>query len=216
MTSATNPAPRTDRLLVGAFREVRDRFARKESVSLKHYLAPLGERSGIMGCAILAIPFLSPVSLGPLTIPASALIALLAFRLLRRTEGAPLPDRFLRAPVPEAAHRFMARVLVRMVRLKRRFVRPRRSELVAGRRGEVICGCLLVGGAFLLAIPVPMLPLTNTFPALGIILTAVGWVERDGLLTLLSVGIHAIGALVLGAVFGAALWAGTAVLQGAG
>jgi hypothetical protein len=38
----------------------------------------------------------------------------------------------------------------------------------------------------LLAVPVPLLPMTNTFPALGIILVALGWIERDALLTVLG------------------------------
>ncbi|HEV2735921.1 MAG TPA: exopolysaccharide biosynthesis protein, partial [Longimicrobiaceae bacterium] len=38
-------------------------------------------------------------------------------------------------------------------------------------------------GALLLAVPVPLLPLTNTVPALAILCFAMGWTHRDGLLT---------------------------------
>jgi hypothetical protein len=67
-----------------------------------------------------------------------------------------------------------------------RFSRPRHPRLVAGRRGRVICGLGLMGGAVLLAIPIPLLPLTNTIPTLGILCFGLGWAERDGLMTILG------------------------------
>src|SRR5690606_40819141 len=49
--------------------------------------------------------------------------------------------------------------------------------------------------------------LTNTFPALGILLFALGWLERDGLLTLLGSA-----SLVLSAAIFAALGAAVALV----
>jgi hypothetical protein len=192
----TERAPRTERLLVASFREVRGLFARNEAVSVGHYLRPLGAQSAALGCAILALPFLWPLSLGPLTIPASVLIVMMAVQIARPGNRGALPERFLAAPISEKAHRLMTRLLLAMIRLKRRFVRPRGASLVAGRTGRWICSGLLVFGALLLAVPIPVLPFTNTLPAAAIIFAAVGWCERDGFMTILS-GVSQLLALAL-------------------
>ena len=179
-------------------------YRRGSVPTLRHLLVPLGAEASAFAAALLALPFLSPVSLGPITTPVSVLIALLGWQLLRAREGAPLPERFLDVSVPQAAHRAMTSVLRRVHRWMHRVSRPRLVHLVEGGRGRMLCGIGIVAGALLLAVPIPLLPLTNTFPALGILLFALGRLERDGLLTVLgsaalvvSVGIFgALGAAV--------------------
>lgn len=153
---------------------------------LRDLLEPLGPEGAALGAALLSLPFLLPVSLGPITSPFSVLIALLAVQLLRRREGAPLPARVLDVSVPQAVHRVMSKVLRRVRRWVHAVSRERMTHLVEGPRGRFLCGAGILAGAVLLAVPVPLLPLTNTFPALSVLLFALGWVERDGLLTVLG------------------------------
>lgn len=168
---------------------------------------PLGAEAAALAAALLALPFLSPVSLGPVTTPVSLLIALLGWQLLRRREGSPLPERLLDVPVPRTAHRMMTSVLRRTHRWVHLISRPRLGHLVQGERGRILCGAGIIAGALLLAVPIPLLPLTNTFPALGILLFALGRLERDGLLILLG-----FASLLLSVAIFAALGAAVAFL----
>lgn len=192
------------RILRRALAETGARYGQGSAPTVRHLLVPLGAEATALAAALLALPFLSPVSLGPITTPASLLIALLGWQVLRQREGTPLPERLLDVSVPQAAHRAMGAVLRHAHRWLSRVSRPRLVHLVDGGRGRVLCGAGVLAGAILLAVPIPLLPLTNTFPALGILLFALGRLERDGLLTvlgslalLLSAGIFAaLGAAV--------------------
>ena len=169
-----------------ALAETSGHYGRGSAPSVRDLLAPLGTGASALAAALLALPFLSPVSMGVITMPASVLIALLGWQLLRQREGSPLPDRFLDVSVPHAAHRAMTAVLRRADRWMHRISRPRLVHLIEGRRGRILCGAGIVVGAVLLAVPIPLLPLTNTFPALAILLFSLGWLERDGMLTVLG------------------------------
>lgn len=187
------------RVLRRALAETGAHYGQGSAPTVRHLLAPLGAEATALAAALLALPFLSPVSLGPITTPASLLIALLGWQVLRQREGAPLPQRLLDVSVPRGAHRAMSAVLRRAHRWMSRISRPRMVHLVDGRRGGVLCGAGVVAGAILLAVPIPLLPLTNTFPALGILLFALGRLERDGLLTVLG----ALSLLLSAAIFAA-------------
>jgi hypothetical protein len=202
------------RLLRRALARTRPHYATGAAPTLGDLLVPLGREATALAAALLALPFLSPVSLGPITTGASVLIALLGCQLLRADHAAPLPARLLRLPVRWAAHRAMHTALRRVHRLMHRLSRPRLLHLVAGRRGRLICGAGLIAGALLLAVPIPLLPLTNTFPALGVLLFALGWLERDGVLTLLGGTAHVLSALVFAALGVAVAAVGWDVVQG--
>lgn len=168
----------------------------------------------MLAAALLALPFLSPVSLGPVTTPVSLLIALLGWQLLFQREGAPLPERLLDVSVPRGAHRVMTSVLRRTHRWLHRVSRPRLVHLVVGTRGRILCGVGIVAGALLLAVPIPLLPLTNTFPALGILLFALGRLERDGLLVLLGSASLLLSVAIFGALGAAVAFLGWEAVHG--
>lgn len=194
------------RVLRRALAETGAHYGHGSAPTVRHLLVPLGAEATALAAALLALPFLSPVSLGPITTPASLLIALLGWQVLRQRVGTPLPERLLDVSVPQAAHRAMSAVLRRAHWWMSRVSRPRLLHLVDGGRGRVLCGAGVLAGAILLAVPIPLLPLTNTFPALGILLFALGRLERDGLLTVLGSG-----ALLLSAAIFAALGAAVSV-----
>jgi hypothetical protein len=202
------------RLLRRALAATGGHYGRGSAPTLRHLLHPLGAEASALTAALLALPFLSPVSLGPVTTPASVLLALLGWQMLREREGAPLPERLLRVSVPQAVHRGMTVAVRRVHRWLHRISRPRLPRLVEGRRGRLVCGGGMLAGAVLLAVPIPLLPLTNTFPALGILLFALGRLERDGLLAVLGAAALVLSAGIFGA-YGAAVYLlGWEVVQG--
>lgn len=196
------PAEMLRRALAEAGGKYRDGGA----ASVGDLLRPLGPGAGALGAALLALPFLSPVSLGPVTTPASAAIGLLGWRLTRDGH-APLPDRLMRVRLPRPVHRAMGRTLEAVLARVERVSRARHRHLVDGARGRRLCGAGILLGALLLAVPVPLLPLTNTVPALAILCFAMGWTHRDGLLTAWGGA-----ALVLSTVIFAALGTAAALL----
>jgi hypothetical protein len=183
----TDPAPAhggtPGEMLRRALAEAGGRYSDVGAASVGDLLRPLGPGAGALGAALLALPFLSPVSLGPVTTPASAAIALLGWRLARGHGNAPLPERLMRVRLPVAVHRAMGRTLEAVLARVERVSRVRHARLVEGARGRRLCGGGILLGALLLAVPVPLLPLTNTVPALAILCFAMGWTHRDGLLT---------------------------------
>ncbi|MCX7718710.1 MAG: exopolysaccharide biosynthesis protein [Candidatus Sumerlaeaceae bacterium] len=218
---------RTERLVVRVLREMRLKYRRGESVTLSDLVVPLGPRAAALGSAIMAAPFVLPVSLGPLTLPASLLICLLSLGLMAGALKMAGPHRqaalnqgrlgswlarqrmrLMATPFPEAIHRVLSRFARSTVKWKRRLSRPRLFGLVDGWRGEAICGAGLLVGALLLMVPLPLIPLGNTFPALAIVLFAVGWTERDGLLSLLG----CVMLVVTLAYFAVVAWAATGAL----
>lgn len=169
-----------------ALSATRGHYREGSAPTVGHLVSSLGKEAAALSAALLALPFLSPLSLGPITTPVSAVIAILGWQLLRSSSASHVGTRFLRVQVPYAVHHAMTTVLRRVHRLVHRSSRERITHLVEGRRGRLICAVGIIAGAVLLAVPIPLLPLTNTFPALGILLFALGWLERDGLMTLLG------------------------------
>ncbi|HEX8390830.1 MAG TPA: exopolysaccharide biosynthesis protein [Longimicrobium sp.] len=208
------PRPRgTGALLRHALMEMERAYETAGRATLRDLLRPLGTRQTALGAALLALPFLSPVSLGPITTPASLLIALLGVRMLRRRDDAPVPERLLRVQVPRSVHTVMVAMLQRVSHWADRGRGARRSPWVRGTAGRRLCGAGVLAGALLLAVPVPLLPLTNTLPAAGIILFVLGWTNQDLRLTRYGMGALA-GSLLLFATLGAAAaTAGWAAVQ---
>jgi hypothetical protein len=74
----------------------------------------------------------------------------------------------------------------KLLKFCRIFTRERLESWISGDRGQRLVGWLILVGGALLAIPVANLPLNNFFPALMIIFACLGWLERDGLMILVS------------------------------
>jgi hypothetical protein len=127
---------------------------------------------------VLTIPFLLPVSIPGTSTPFGLLIALNAVGLaLHKSPW--LPARLMQRRI--AAEQLMAMLEkgVQLFARLERLIRPR--LLVLTHRASVgRLNVLLLGfSAILLMAPLP-LPLSNTLPAYGVLLLAVGNLERDG------------------------------------
>jgi hypothetical protein len=195
---------RAGELLRHALMEMERRYETAGSATVGDLLHPLGQRQAALGAALLALPFLSPVSLGPITTPVSLLIAVLGLRLLRERDDLPVPARLLRVNVPRSVHAVMGSMLHRVSRWMDGGRAARPSPWVRGSRGRRLCGAGVLVSALLLAVPVPLLPLTNTLPAAAVILFALGWANQDLRLTRYGIGAAA-GAVLLFTALGAAV-----------
>ncbi|MFA6955705.1 MAG: exopolysaccharide biosynthesis protein [Thermoanaerobaculia bacterium] len=173
--------------LAHALHELEDRYERSGRATIGDMLEPLGHRAGTLGAALFALPFLSPISLGPLTTVASVVIALIGIGLVSNREDSPIPRRIRAMSVPRAAYRALRGALERLPRWMRR-THPSPPRWVQGATGRMLCGVGIVTGAALLAVPIPFMPLTNSLPALAIIGFALGWTNQDGRLAGFGIG----------------------------
>jgi hypothetical protein len=173
--------------LAHALHELEDRYERSGRATIGDMLEPLGHRAGTLGAALFALPFLSPISLGPLTTVASVVIALIGIGLVSNRADSPIPRRIRAMSVPRAAYRALRGALERLPRWMRR-THASPPRWVQGATGRMLCGVGIVTGAALLAIPIPFMPLTNSLPALAIIGFALGWTNQDGRLAGFGIG----------------------------
>src|SRR5262245_56601381 len=149
-----------------------------EGLTLQTLFDWLGERSLLIYSIILTIPFLLPVSIPGTSTPFGFLIALNAVGLMLQKPPC-VPTRLMShhlarhqlVPVLEKGSQLFARL--------EKLIRPR-LLLLTHRATIGRLNILLLGfSGLLLAVPLP-LPLSNTLPAYGALLLAVGSLERDG------------------------------------
>ena len=173
------------------------------AVTLRELLGLVGEQGLLVFCAVLAMPFLLPVSLPFMSTALGAPMALIAFAII--TNRVPwLPDRLLDHALPGVTVRH---VLERAEHAASRFehlVRPRVLVLTATPQVNSLNGVALMAAVLLLMAPLPLVPLANTLPGIAIILLCLGMAERDGMMIVAG---YVMGALAAAYVVGIAWFA---------
>ena len=190
------PAPK----LSADLHELAGRF-RDHPVSIGEIMETLGARASALLVVVCALPFCSPITLPGMSTPFGFVIFFLA---LRFALGLPpwLPGRLSAVVLPP---RFFAKVLEagsRLIGWIERRLDPRWTTLVDAPWKFRLHAAAICAAALLLMIPLPPFPpLTNTLPALTIVVLAMSAIERDG------AGIAAGYALLAGTVGYLAFWA---------
>jgi hypothetical protein len=159
---------------------------RPEGLTLGSLADRLGEASFCFIAILLAVPFFQPISLGPLTMASGGVFMIVGWQMGRGHSRVKLPAK--------AEHWHLRgggwiKVLIacrKILLWLSRFTRPRLTRWVDGPRGACLIGWMIFTGGALLAIPFANLPLNNTFPALMIFFAALAWLERDGLMAVIS------------------------------
>jgi hypothetical protein len=172
----TLPAEKPRRLseeLANLIAAIADRRVRLEEV-----VAVLHGRAWIMLLLILSLPFCTPIPLPGLSTPFGIVVALIGFRLaLRRKPW--LPQSLMQREIPAG---FFPRLLAaarKVVRFLELFLRPRLTWLLDLGVLHHLYGAIILVAGLLLMLPLPI-PLTNTLPALTVVLLAGAMLERDG------------------------------------
>jgi hypothetical protein len=177
-------------------------------VTLRQLLVLVGEQGLLVFCAILAMPFLLPVTLPFMSTALGAPMLLIGVAVtLNRVPW--LPDRLLDHALPSETVRH---VLERAIRTADRFehlVRPRLLALTDTPLVNVLHGVALVIVVLTLMAPLPLIPLANTLPAIGVLLLCLGMAERDGVMLLLGHLFVMLSVLYVGALLYLAAQAGS-------
>jgi hypothetical protein len=173
-----------DRLMT-ALGECAER-AKSQPLSFGELIGSIGDRSYAFICLLISLPFLIPVSLGPISTAAGAAFLTLGWQMIRGRETPWLPKKLADAQLGERQLGLMLGACRRVLAVCSKLSRERATGWVEGRRGLAFAGWLIIAAGILIAVPLPGLPLTNTIPALCIIFACVALLERDGLMLLVS------------------------------
>lgn len=190
---------------------------RDQHITVRGLMELIGEQGLLLVCVFLSIPFLFPVAI-PGTSTVFGLLMILIGLGVMANRLPWLPARLLDHPL-QASH--VVPVLRKGAEWSKRFeklIRPRWLVLTHGPTVNRFNGLMIIVAAAALLAPLPMIPFSNTIPALGIALLALGMVERDGALIVLGYVASILGAAYVGGVLWAAWRAGKGLagLIGAG
>jgi hypothetical protein len=177
-------------------------------VTLRELLSYVGEQGLLVFTAVLAAPFLFPVSL-PFMSTALGIPMLIIAVAVTRNRVAGLPERVLNHSLPSQT---VLHVLERVSRLAGRFehlVKPRLLRLTATAGANRANGAMLCVVVALLMAPLPLVPFSNTLPAIAIILLCLGMAERDGVVILLGHAFSLLAVTYIAALFAGLVYAGT-------
>jgi hypothetical protein len=181
MPVARTPRPRFSQEL----RHLAQQFAGRPA-RLSEILAATQGRGFNLLLLLIGLPFLTPIPLPGFSTPFGFVVLLIGARLaLGRRPW--LPKKILQRELPA---RFIARLLgaaSRIVRWLEVLLRPRLDFLHEQWIYRRIAGTLIMLSGLLLLLPLPI-PLSNSFPALTVVLLAAGAMERDGLSFLAGCG----------------------------
>jgi len=176
-------------------------------VTLRELLALVGEQGLLVFCAILAAPFLLPVSLPFMSAALGPPMMLIGIAVtLNRVPW--LPDRLLDHALPAATvQQVLSRISGWAERVEH-LIRPRILGLTGSAGVNVLNGALLVLCVVLLMAPLPLVPFANTLPGVAIMLLALGMAERDGVVVLFGYLASAISTVYVGGLMALVVYAG--------
>ena len=135
---------------------------------------------------VLCLPFLQPISLGPLGTVGGLAMAGIGWQLARGDARPWLPEKLSNAQLDAKQWGQLAAAARKVLGWAGKLVRPRLGHWTEGRRGHRIAGTLVVVAALLLAIPIGGIPLNNLLPALAIVCAALALMADDGLMFLFA------------------------------
>lgn len=136
-------------------------------------------------CLVLSVPFIQPIPLPGLSIIVGLGVAALGARIALG-QAAGLPDFLKSREIAPETLRTITRVGLRIFSSLQRVVRPRMHFAVSGPFKNLVGVSMMISGlAMSLPIP-PVILFSNSLPAWAIIALSIGYVQRDGLLTLVG------------------------------
>lgn len=207
MTGARLHSPETS--LSAAFDKAAQAIT-ADSISVGEVLELIGEQGLLLFCAFLAVPFLLPVAIPGTSTVFGLLMVLIGFAVA--TDTLPLVPRRLLAHPLGAGH--VKAALLRGAEVFRRFerlIRPRALLFTSGPVANFMNGLVIAFAALVLMVPLPLVPFTNTIPALAVFLLCIGMVERDGIVIALGYAATIAATVYCGGIAWAAWQAGSGV-----
>jgi hypothetical protein len=177
------------------------------AVTLRELLGYIGEQGLLVFCAVLAAPFLFPVSLPFMSTALGLPMLLIGFAVtVNRVPW--LPERLLDHALPSATVQQVLKRVTRWAERVEHLIRPRLLALTGSPQINVLNGGLLLLSVLLLMAPLPLLPFANTLPGIAIMLLALGMAERDGVVLLCGYLLALLSTAYIGLLMALVVYAG--------
>ncbi len=154
------------------------------SLTLGELEAILQGRGFALFILLLSLPFCSPISIPGLSIPFGVVITFLGLRILFGHKPE-LPGFVLRKQVKYATLERIVGIGLKLCKYMEKIARPRMAFLRTWPGMINLIGLGLASGGVQLLLPLPpLIPLSNTIPAVSVVLLTAGLIERDGVFVL--------------------------------
>lgn len=155
-------------------------------ITLGDLIHRVGSDGLLILTALLTLIFLIPVSIpGVSTVFGGAVLLIGISRLLRRELW--IPARIKDKTLESKKLRPMLRKALPWLKKIERVSRPNRIQwLIADGPVERMNNVSFIMGALLLMMPFGLIPFSNTFPAIALLLLTIGLLQRDGVCILLG------------------------------
>jgi hypothetical protein len=174
--------------------------ASPDGLFVEDIVATFGARSHGLLVLFFTVPFLQPIPLLGLSTPLGLIMMVLGV-LLALGKKPWLPKKLMRKHLKASLILSGCSLLIKLLNKSEKFIRPRLSYFTAMNSVRALNGSLVAIYSLLLALPLPI-PFSNAVPAWFLVTNAIGWLEKDGVVLLVSY-LMAIGGFIFFAGIGA-------------
>jgi hypothetical protein len=171
-------------------------------VTLDELMSAMGRSSIAFAILILSLPALTPIP-GPFGLVFGSCLAIVSLQIIAGFRRIWLPQFLGHRQVSGGTVELMVRYTAPLVARVETLLRKNRLRRFAGPRVQAFLGLPVLLLAIAVALPIPF---GNMLPVAALVMIALGLMERDGLVTILGLGM---GVVALGATAGlvyAAAW----------
>jgi len=168
-----------------------------EDITFREFLEGFGEGGFALFLAIFALPVALPLpALGIASIIAIPLL-FLSVQLVLGFNAPWVPNWIGRKKIRMETLKKAIDMVTPILKKIERFLRPRISFL-STRTGEKLIGLFCVICSISVALPFPF---TNTLPSIGIVIMAIGLLERDGIVIISGMLAGILGLIAIGSLY---------------
>jgi hypothetical protein len=159
-------------------------ISKPNGLSVQNMIQAFGSRSHAFLILFFSLPFIQPLPMFGLSTPLGLGIALLGV-LMAMKKSPWLPKRFAQKIIPFNLIQSCCNTLAKILGKTEKLIKPRLDHWVNLRTTKILDGFLIALFGVLLALPLPI-PFSNSVPAYFLVMNAIGWLERDGVVLILS------------------------------
>lgn len=160
--------------------------AEQQSVSIEEGLSVLNHFGFSFISFLLALPFMQPFPVGPISVLGGITFATFGWQILKGYSSPHLPQKINSIVLSQNNWRRITNAAIKIIQWTEKFTKPRLLLLIEGSLGIQIEAFILILSGLLMAIPFGILPLNNFFPGLAIIFYALGQLHKDGFFILIA------------------------------
>ncbi|AOG09130.1 MAG: exopolysaccharide biosynthesis protein [Alphaproteobacteria bacterium] len=181
---------------------LRAHVAEAGSVTLDELMSAMGRSSIAFAILILSLPALTPIP-GPFGLVFGSCLAIISLQIIAGFRRIWLPQFLGRRQVSGGTIELMVRYTAPLVARVETLLRKNRLRRFAGPRAQAFLGLPVLLLAIAVALPIPF---GNMLPVAALVMIALGLMERDGLVTILGLGMGVIALGATGGLVYAAAW----------